>query len=159
MAAKVKIKGGTPFDGEYEIPTSGFTGRETHYIKRVSGLRPAEYDEAMAKLDPDMMLAFASIALQRMGRQVDMELWDVDLEHCFEVVPDVEEEDADRPPAIATPGGVRSEPGAVPNGTDNATSSGENGNETGETRPPTPLLTGDLGSVTSSDSAHATSGT
>ena len=117
MAPKIKIVDVPPYDGEYEMPTSGFTGRETHYIKQVSGLRPAEYDEAMKILDTDVMLSFASVALQRAGHKVDMELWDADLEHCFEVIPDPDEEDADRPLASTpTPSGQPNESGAGSSG-------------------------------------------
>lgn len=149
MAPKIKITGVTPYDGEYELPTSGFTGRETNYIKRASGLRPGEYDEAMQALDPDVMLSFASVALQRAGHPVDMQLWDADLETSFSVIPDPDEEDADRPLASTpTPNGLSNEEGAGPNKSGNATSSGNPGNGAGESPHATPLRTGSPGSET-----------
>jgi len=160
MAPKIKIVGVPPYDGEYEMPTSGFTGRETHYIKRVTGLRPAEYDDAMKALDPDVMLSFTSVALQRAGHPVDMELWDVDLEHCFEVIPDPDEEDADRPLASTpTPSGQPNESGVGSSESESSTSSGKSGNGAGENPVVTPLRVGSPGSVTSVGSDQRISGT
>ncbi len=159
MAPKIKIVGVPPYDGEYELPTSGFTGRETHYIKRVSGLRPKEFDEAMEALDTDVMLSFASVALQRAGHKVDMELWDADLEHCFQVVPDEEAEDADRPLASTpTPSGQPNASGDGSSDNENSPSSGKSGNDVGENPEVIPLHIGNLGSVTYADSGHRISG-
>ncbi len=46
--AKLKIDTNIPaLDGEFELDTSYFTNRELHMIKKLSGLRAGEFEEAV----------------------------------------------------------------------------------------------------------------
>ena len=63
-------------NGEYPIE-GGFTGRELHEIKRATGLRGGEIQEAAEAGDFDVLMAFTMIALKRNGTPERMELvWD-----------------------------------------------------------------------------------
>lgn len=53
----------------YPIPDS-FTYRELNTIKTVTGLRPAEFEDALGTGDPDMVIALASICAQRAGHRI-----------------------------------------------------------------------------------------
>jgi hypothetical protein len=65
------------YDGEYDVDLSYFTNRDLHTIKRLTGLRVGELDEAMRTGDSDVLVAFCVIALQRHGKPVDEDvLWD-----------------------------------------------------------------------------------
>lgn len=99
----VKITADPPIGGDYHLEPRGdifFTNREFHLIKVETGLRPAEIDEAFAKLDPDSLVAFALVALQRAGfdrpeaRQV---VWDLPPGNIT-VEPEVVEDDQPLPP-------------------------------------------------------------
>ena len=58
---KVKVDGREyPFNGE-------LTGREVSTIKRISGIRLAELDDAISAGDYDVYVAFAVIAMGRAG--------------------------------------------------------------------------------------------
>lgn len=54
-----------PYDGEWEIDLSYFTNRELHTIKRMSGVRGGELEDALAKIDNDVGIALFVIALER----------------------------------------------------------------------------------------------
>lgn len=77
MADKIVFKGVHPsYDGEYEIEDD-FTMRELHTIKRLSGCRVAEIQDALAQSDTDVVLALGVIVLQRHGKHIDEDvLWD-----------------------------------------------------------------------------------
>lgn len=65
---KLTIKGVEVFDGEYELDlTRGYTGNELHFIKKMSGVRLGEIQEAAAAGDYDLMIALAVIAVWRDG--------------------------------------------------------------------------------------------
>jgi len=65
------------YDGEYDVDLGYFTNRELHTIKRLTGLRVGELDEAMRTGDSDVLVAFCVLALQRHGKPVDEDaLWD-----------------------------------------------------------------------------------
>lgn len=57
------------FDGEYPIDIGSFTMRELQIIKRMSGVRAGELEEAFSAGDSDLILAVAAIAVRRNGRQ------------------------------------------------------------------------------------------
>lgn len=106
----VKIDADPPIGGEYHLePRSEifFTNREFHLIKVETGLRPAEIDGAYKTLDPDVLVAFALVALQRAGLdrpEVRQIVWDLPPEATMvEQVIDEEaaEEDAKLPPEPA----------------------------------------------------------
>lgn len=74
---KIVIDGVDGLDGEYPIDLSYFTSRELHAIKKLTGLRVGELDDAMAAGDSDVLVAFAVLALQRNDKRVDEDaLWD-----------------------------------------------------------------------------------
>ena len=62
---KVKID-----NAPYEVPTD-FTYRELGLIKRVSGLRPAELEDALPLGDAECLIAVAVISAQRAGVELD----------------------------------------------------------------------------------------
>ncbi len=55
---------------EYPIPQS-FTFKEMSLIKRLSGVRAGELQQAMDAGDTDLMAAIAIIAMRRSGAEVD----------------------------------------------------------------------------------------
>jgi hypothetical protein len=73
MADKLvlEIKGVPPFDGEWplDFPLSSLTGRELRVIKRLSGVRANELDEAIVAGDWDVQIALAIVTLKRAGHQ------------------------------------------------------------------------------------------
>jgi hypothetical protein len=106
----VKIDADPPIGGAYHLePRSAifFTNREFHLIKVETGLRPAEIDGAYANLDPDVLVAFALVALQRAGldrAEVRQIVWNLAPEATtVEQVIDEEaaEEEAQLPPENA----------------------------------------------------------
>lgn len=109
----VKIDADPPVGGEFELePRSAtfFTNREFHLIKVETGLRPAQIDDAYAQLDPDVLVAFALVALQRAGfdhPEVRRMLWDLPPEATkVEQVLEPDEEGEQLPPErpLAEPG-------------------------------------------------------
>lgn len=54
---------------KYPVPES-FTYRELHTIKTVTGMRPAEFEEALTSGDPDMVIALAVICANRAGHHI-----------------------------------------------------------------------------------------
>lgn len=62
---KFTVAGIPGFDGEYPIDIGAFTMRELQIIKRVSGVRAGELEEAFAAGDSDVILAVAVIAVRR----------------------------------------------------------------------------------------------
>ena len=79
----VQIDADPPIGGEYHLERRSdvfFTNREFHLIKTETGLRPAEIDDAFSQLDPDVLVAFALVALQRAGLdrpEVRKIIWDL----------------------------------------------------------------------------------
>lgn len=65
---KFVVTGMPAFDGEYPIDIGSFTMRELQIIKRMSGVRAGELEEAFAAGDTDLILAIAVIAVRRSGR-------------------------------------------------------------------------------------------
>lgn len=67
--SKFVVTGMPAFNGEYPFEIESFTMRELQIIKRISGLRTNELDEAIAAGDNTLMLALAVIAVRRNGRE------------------------------------------------------------------------------------------
>jgi hypothetical protein len=65
---KFVITGVAGFDGEYPVDIGSFTMRELQIIKRMSGVRAGELEEAFGAGDSDLILAVAVIAVRRNGR-------------------------------------------------------------------------------------------
>jgi hypothetical protein len=70
MPDKVIIEGIPPHDGEYEIDLAEMTNEEWFLIKRLSGLRPAELDEALDTADAAVFVGLGAVVIQREGRRV-----------------------------------------------------------------------------------------
>jgi hypothetical protein len=82
-------------DRRYPVPTR-MTFRELSEIKSMTGLRPAEMEQALDLGDPDAQLALLFIAMRRVDHYVTLE----DLESLY--LDEVRtEEDAPVPPAEA----------------------------------------------------------
>lgn len=64
---KVEVGGVAGFDGTYEIDLSTLTGRELHFIKRLSGVRAGELVDGLLATDYDLVIAIACVALTRDG--------------------------------------------------------------------------------------------
>jgi hypothetical protein len=107
--AKIVIRGVPEYDGEYEFDADHLTNGELHTIKKISGVRPNEFDDAINAADNDLFVAFVVIALERAGHQVDMRvIWAARTE-CFDIdlTGEEGEDDADPPPpptALSPPG-------------------------------------------------------
>jgi hypothetical protein len=63
------VTGIPAFNGEYPIDIGSFTMRELQIIKRMSGVRAGELEEAFTAGDTDLLLAIAVIAVRRNGKQ------------------------------------------------------------------------------------------
>jgi hypothetical protein len=89
---KIVIAGIDGLEGEYDIDLGFFTNRELHTIKRLTGLRVGEFDDAMAAGDSDVLVAFCMVALQRNDKRVDENaLWDAEAGSITIIVGDDQE--------------------------------------------------------------------
>lgn len=132
--AKVKIDSGNArIAGEYELDIGYFTNRELHLIKKETGVRAGEYEDAIASGDTDLAVGLAFIALQRHGKldiPIDA-LWEMEAGKIIVDLSGDEEEDA-LPP--------ESEPAATGNAGGPTPSSSETSSPGGEASPePIPL--------------------
>lgn len=97
--AKLKIENIDGLEGEYEFDPSYFTNRELHLIKRETGIRAGELQDAVEAGDNDLVVTLAYIALLRAGKKLpnaDM-LWDAS---AGTITLDLEEEgEAEGPPS------------------------------------------------------------
>ena len=59
-------------DERFEVPEN-FTYRELKTVRQITGLRPGEFEEALAAGDSDFIIALAVISGARSGVQVDPE--------------------------------------------------------------------------------------
>lgn len=132
MADKIKVQNLPPYDGEYELG-GGLTNREFHTIKRISGLRVGEIDEAFQAGDNDLIIAFTVIALQRAGMHVNEDiLWDAEtgkITYVFDGA-DAGPPDENQPASDSTNGGNQSS-----SGTDSGNDSGNPPNDPNPTGP------------------------
>lgn len=99
--AKVTISGVAPWDGDYDLDLSRLTNRELHEIKKVSGVRAGELDDALSGGDNDVLVALALVAAARAGKMIPADrLWDADVESIvFDFREDEQQEDETVPPA------------------------------------------------------------
>lgn len=98
--AKIRIRGGG-FDEELYLDAGSFTNRELHLIKKETGVRAGELEEAFQAGDSDLLVALAYIALQRAGRDVPIDvLWELE---AGAIDPDLSEEEADADPPQSRP--------------------------------------------------------
>ena len=150
--AKLKITNLPPYDGEYEIPSAGWTNRELHFIKQTSGVRAGELEDAMRAGDMGVLVALSVVILRRAGvLNVNIDaLWDSTAESFDVVADDEQEDDRDRPPDSAIAGGNENASDYAISESENGSSSGaSHGAHIGENSQPTPSATGDPGSETS----------
>lgn len=146
---KVIINGILGLDGEWEID-GDFTNRDLNDIKKISGVRAGELQEATEAGDNDLVVAIAWIALRRNGKTgpgVLDALWDAPAGARITVdftTPEGKEDDAG--PPEQTPSGSPNEPG------DASKSSGETSSDAGDHPEKTPPATGHPGSETTATS-------
>lgn len=139
--AKLVITGTPPWDGEYPFDETSFTNRELHDIKGICGLRAGELGDAMAAGDTDVLVAIASVAMKRNGKSVDVDdLWDAEVGNITFDFTDESAGDDAGPPSVTPPA-----PESNGSGGENATPSGTDSENTGETSQTDPKATGDLG--------------
>jgi len=88
----------------YPIPADlSFTYRELGIIKRISGVRSREFQDAIDAGDTDLMVAFAVISARRAGDNLDVEeLLDGDIDSIQFIADDVVEGDVVPPAETAT---------------------------------------------------------
>lgn len=139
-------------DGVYEFDVSeAFTSWEIHAIKKLTGLRPGEYEEAFAALDNDMIVAFGMIALLRAGKVGATAPWASEEVGALWNAPvgkialDFSGEAEDGPPSQAPSDSDESDGASERNG-----SSGSASSPTSEIPEPDPSPTGELTSPISS---------
>ncbi len=67
-------------EGTYEFEDfSSFTNRELHRIKKMTGIRLGEFQEALEAGDNDLLVALSALILEREGKPVDDDvLWDAE---------------------------------------------------------------------------------
>ena len=152
MADRFRVTGVPPYDGEYEISLEQFfNGDELHFIKKRSGVRAGELEEAFRAGDYDVILGIAVIAMERAGVTVDPDvIWKAQLGK-IEFIAD---EEADAGPPASTPPPANDERRS---GDEKPGSSGDSSRPTGA--PPANDLsrTGIPDSATGATSAHETS--
>jgi hypothetical protein len=112
---------------KYPVP-DGFTYRELQTIKTVTGLRPAEFEDALNSGDPDIVIALAVICAKRAGHNMtaddlmDLEVGAITVEgdddadpttagDAVEDQPATTPEDGGTPPSLAS---TASDPGNSP---------------------------------------------
>ena len=139
----IVITGVPPWDGRYpfDIADHEPTTREWGIIKRFSGYLPTTIEDGLKGADPELICAFATIALRRAGKIGNDDV--AGLYDRLAVAPfgaavqletdSVEEADADSPPAGSSNGSSNF------SGTDSTASS--------ETSPATPPISGTPGSA------------
>ena len=66
----IVITGVSPWDGRYpfDIADNELTTREWGYVKRFSGYLPTTIEDGLRGADPELICAFAAIALRRAGK-------------------------------------------------------------------------------------------
>lgn len=133
MKDHIHIEGVPPYDGDHEIDfdTRGFTNRELHTIKRLSGVRANELAASFAAGDNDLNVAMVVIALERNGHRVGPQgeqlLWDASVDAISIVTGDEEEAEAEDDVGPPSPRPIAHEPPASedePSGSSGTASNG-----------------------------------
>lgn len=135
------------FDGSYDLDLDNapWTARELHWIKKITGLRLGEFEEALEALDYDVVVSFALVALVRSGK-VSRQDWQrmsdflLDAEIGKITIEPILEEGDDSPP----PSRTQENETVSSNGSDgNQMSSSDSSSSTGEVSPETtPVFSG-----------------
>lgn len=159
MDAILRIEGIMPFDGDHPLDIGKLSNRDLHTIKKLSGVRANELEEAFEAGDTDLILALAVIALEQNGHRMEKPavdaLWNAPIGKISLAVPDEEEEEI--PPASPPPSGSESSFDGGRNETEKSTSSGSSLSNGGDPLPNHPSPTGSPPSDTSARSASVTS--
>lgn len=101
MEFLIRVNGVPPWDGEYPLDIT-FKNRELHQIKTLTGLRPAEFQDAIEQRDADIVVAMALIAMRRAGKGVTAdELWDAEAGSL--VLDATEDDEAESVPPVEAP--------------------------------------------------------
>lgn len=66
---KLKVQNAGKFTGEYDMAELPYSTEEWHQIKTHTGLRPADFEDAIAAGDADVFAALAWVTLVRAGFQ------------------------------------------------------------------------------------------
>lgn len=112
---------------KYPVPES-FTYRELHTIKTVTGLRPVDFEDALASGDPDIVVALAVVCAKRAGHNItqddllDLEVGGISVEGDEDDPTDAGDADAEATPATTledggtppSPASTESDPGSSP---------------------------------------------
>lgn len=153
--AHFHIEGVPPYDGDWPLETGAFTNAELHTIKKVSGVRSQEIEEALDAGDNDLVVALAQIALERAGHRVDLDLlWGAEVGKITLVAGDEEEEEKHDPPSQPPSG-----PGGSESGDARSGSSGDDSSSAGDRPASDQSLTGSPPSATGATSGPEISGT
>lgn len=88
---RLVVDGAPPWDGSYEFDVAyqELTTREWGWVKRLTGYMPLTIEQGLSGADPELLAAFAAIALRRAGKIP------------ADQVPAVYEQFADLPPGVA----------------------------------------------------------
>ena len=118
--SKVKVQNAGKFTGEYDMAELPYSTDEWHQIKTHTGLRPADFEEAITAGDADVFAALAWVTLVRAGFQ-HRESWAAigPLDPYGDLVFDFTDDeviDQDPPKAAPPPGTAELPPGNVENG-------------------------------------------
>lgn len=151
MPQKIIIKGIGGIDGEYDLDIGAMldfghpetlTQGEAHKIKKATGLRLGELEDAVDAGDSDMVIAFATVVLDRAKKRYDIEsLWDAPL---GSIVLEADEESVEGDDADPLSLGAKNESSEPSD-----RNGGGSGNPPSETSPPKgPSPTGDSTSAT-----------
>jgi hypothetical protein len=137
----VVVEGVQPWDGRYPLDLNGqeLTTREYGWIKRLTGYLPVDLSDGLEKADPELVCAFAVIAMRRAGKIGIPE------------VPDVYERLIDAPSFSAVTLDTtadqprEAEPDPSASSTRNGSSSGRDSSESSESSPVLPSSSGTVG--------------
>ncbi len=126
---KLTVRDLPPLDGEYEADFDIYNldTTEVRTIKRLSGVRFGEIEEALSAMDMDLFTAFAVVFMVREGkhqRQVEALVEKTkpaqNFEWDFTDLEAEQKEDEDRPPDSQTVSGSESEPDEAPRPSDSS---------------------------------------
>jgi len=142
----IVISGVMPWDGRYpfDIADNEPTTREWGHIKRLSGYLPTTIEDGLRGADPELICAFAVIALRRAGKIQNDEvqaLFDRFADAPFGATVQLDTDTAELEEGDAGP------PAGSSNGS--TSSSGTGSTVSSETSPPTPNDSGIPASATS----------
>lgn len=165
--AKVTIANVAGYDGEYDLDFDKFKNRDLRTIKKISGVLPTGFGDALAASDPELVVALAVIAVQAVGKGANVlphnlaELFFESDAGAIKVdLSDDQPEVDERPPDSQTPSGEANSHDAASDASESTTPSGLPGKAETESladgvkSEPIPLVTGARGSEPISDFAQ-----